>query len=69
MIQVLTPKHPSLEIELFWLQQLPDSSTRQKGREEKKITHQNNKKPEEKLDSGAAVPQYARGHPESPSGQ
>lgn len=67
MIQVLTPKHPSLEIELFWLQQLPDSSTRQnkKGEGKKK----SNKKPEEKLDSGAAVPQYARGHPESPSGQ
>lgn len=64
MIQDLTLKHLSLEIELFWLQQLPDSSTRQEGREKKP-----NKEPEEKLDSGAAVPQYARGHPESPSGQ
>lgn len=65
MIQVLTPKHPSLEIELFWLQHYLTAKQDKKGREEKK----NNKKPEEKLDSGAAVPQYARGHPESPSGQ
>lgn len=62
MLEALIPKHPFLQIELFWLWQLPDSSIRQKGKGGKK-----GKK--EKLDSGAAAPQYARGHPESPGGQ
>lgn len=41
MLEALIPKHPFLQIELFWLWQLPDSSIRQKGKGGKREKRRN----------------------------